>query len=243
MGLHAVKILGITITTSSKKDILEYMEKSLGKPLVIVTPNAEQIVLAHTDSTFKKLLNRADIAIPDGFPVARLLHIPRIPGVELMEDLIAIAVKRRIGVALIGGYGNVAVNAFECLSRRWPGLRGWGLALPAIQLDKLDQLDELVKFVSNKIQTTGVGMVFVGLGAPKQEYFIDRLARRTPAIYMSVGGSFDIISGRTPRAPGFLRTLGLEWLWRLVREPWRISRQLALIKFVWLVLRERYITI
>jgi len=242
MSLRSVKILGISITISAKKEILKYIDKSLGKSLTIVTPNPEQIVYAQRDSQFAKILNKADIAIPDGIGVAWVLGIERIAGVEFMEDLVGIAAKQGIPVALIGGRGDLAVKTFECLSRRTPGLKGWGEELGEIgNLGNLGNLGDL-KNIVQKIQKTGVRIVFVGLGAPKQEYFIARLARQSPAIYMSVGGSFDIITGRTPRAPQLLRTFGLEWLWRLFREPWRMKRQLALLQFMWLVTRERFIT-
>lgn len=269
MSLHAVKILGINITISSKKEILEYLQKfllknsksniqyskSAGKPLVIVTPNPEQIVYARGDSHFRQIMNQADVALPDGIGIvwaSRILSSSRltinglrltkaIPGVELMEDLVAMAAKQGVPTALIGGRGDLAVEAFECLQAKYPGLKGWGHPVPEIQLDQLGKLDEFVQFVSKKIRETGVRIVFVALGAPKQEYFIERLARLSPVIYMSVGGSFDMITSRTPRAPQIIRTIGLEWFWRLLREPWRLGRQLALVKFVWLVLQERYI--
>jgi len=121
-----------------------------------------------------------------------------------------------------------------------------------------------------KIQKTNTRLVFVGLGAPKQEYFIEKLTMslrdrsdreaisqndmRSPrsvasgdlprddkgrgVVLMSVGGAFDMIAGRIPRAPYVVRSMGLEWLWRLVREPWRWRRQRALLKFIWLVIYD-----
>lgn len=90
-------------------------------------------------------------------------------------------------------------------------------------------------------------IIFVGLGAPKQEYFIEELSKQLtgmnyqlPVVCMSVGGSFDEITGRIPRAPEWVRRIGLKWLWRLMVEPWRIGRQWALLQFVAQVLKERY---
>lgn len=221
MGLNTGKILGISITKSSKKEILEYIEKYLAsqrkKPLVIVTPNAEQLVMAQENPRFAKILNQADIAIPDGFPVARLLSIERIAGVEFMENLAALAAKRHVPIRLIGGRGGVAVEAFECLRKKYPGLE-----------------------TSKNAQ-----IIFVGLGAPKQEYFIEEFSKHSelstkhPLILMAVGGSFDILSGRIPRAPVFMRLIGFEWAWRLFLEPWRLKRQLALLKFLWLVYNRK----
>ena len=110
MSLNAVKMLGISVTISPKDTILEYLEKGLEKPsvkqkksLVIVTPNPEQIVRAQKDKRFAEILNRADVSIPDGIGLALVMRLQRIPGVELMEDLVAMAAKRGYPVALIGG--------------------------------------------------------------------------------------------------------------------------------------------
>lgn len=220
MSLNTGKILGISITTNSKKEILEYIQKYLSfpqeKPLIIVTPNAEQLVYAQRDKHFASILNRADVAIPDGFPVARILVVERIPGVEFMEDLVQLAAKRHVPIRLIGGRGGVAVRAFECLREKYPGLE----------------------------TSQHAGIIFVGLGAPKQEYFIEELRTQNselkhPLVLMAVGGSFDILSGRIPRAPLFIRSIGFEWAWRLFLEPWRLKRQLSLLKFLWLVYNRK----
>ncbi|MBI3577409.1 WecB/TagA/CpsF family glycosyltransferase [Candidatus Gottesmanbacteria bacterium] len=248
-GFNHISILGINVTTNSKKGILEYVEKYLENPskkaLIIVTPNPEQIVLAQTDSLFKKILNRADIAIPDGIGLAWAAGCKKIAGVDLMEDLVSVAAKRGLPIALIGGRGGVALKAFECLFQCTPGLTGWAGEPGDFTLGQLDKLDKFVNPVAEKIRQTGTRLVFVGLGAPNQEYFINFLASHVSRItyrcvFMSVGGAFDIIAGKTPRAPLALRALGLEWLWRLILEPWRWRRQLALIQFLWLVFKEKF---
>ncbi len=226
MSLNAVKILKISITNSSKKTILEEIQKYLDrrtknsqKSLKIYTPNAEQLVLASKNTPFADVLNQADIAIPDSIGVVwagRMLtkNGPKnvIPGVEFMEDLVALAANRHVPIGLIGGRGKIAIRTLECLRKKYPGLT----------------------------TSRHPRIMFVALGAPKQEYYIAAAAKKTPGIiFMAVGGSFDILSGRLPRAPLFLRKLGLEWFWRLMLEPRRLFRQLSLIEFVWLVVRKR----
>lgn len=248
MRLNAVKILGIFITNDAKEKILEEIKKYLshrpsqkGKPLIIVTPNPEQIVLAQKNSRFAEILNRADIAIPDGGRLvwaSKVLDqgaIPaRIPGVEFMEELITVASGQSLTVGLIGGRGGVAVEAFECLQKKHSGLRGWG--------DERIDLDTIAK----RIIKSNTRMVFVGLGAPKQEYFIESLSYHLsrvayhPIVLMSVGGSFDIIAGRIPRAPLVIRSMGFEYIWRLLRQPWRVGRQLALVRFLLLVFLRKF---
>lgn len=248
MRLNAVKMLGISITTSPQKEILEeihkYLEQSQKKsqkPLIIVTPNPEQLVLAQKNLHFFDVLNRADIAIPDGIGLIwaskflqQKVHLVRISGIDLMEDLVRVASERVYPVALIGGRGVSAVKALECLQKEYPNLKGWAQNPGEVNYTGKSNLDY------KKIQKTDVRLIFVGLGAPKQEFFIEELTKNLRGVVlMSVGGSFDLIAGKIPRAPKFLRNLGLEWLWRLVFEPWRIKRQLALLTFVWLVLKER----
>jgi len=227
MRLNAVNILKISVTTNSKNEILEEIRKYLDssaktqqKSLKIYTPNAEQLVLASKNPQFAAILNRADIAIPDSIGVVWASHMltkngpkTQIPGVEFMEDLVQLVSDRHVPVRLIGGEGKVAIEAFECLRKKYPGLQ----------------------------TSDHPAIVFVALGAPKQEQFIDDATSKTKGvIYMAVGGSFDIISGRLRRAPLLMRNLKLEWFWRLILEPCRLFRQLALIEFVWLVWKEKF---
>jgi N-acetylglucosaminyldiphosphoundecaprenol N-acetyl-beta-D-mannosaminyltransferase len=91
-----------------------------------------------------------------------------------------------------------------------------------------------------KIQNTVVDILFVAFGAPKQEFWINENLEKIPVkVAIGVGGAFDYISGKIPRAPGFIRNIGLEWLFRLVVQPWRIKRQLSLLEFAWLVAKEK----
>lgn len=259
MRQKAVKILGISISQSSKKEILEEMQKYLSKTpnkrlksRLIFTPNTEQLVFAQKDPDFAELLNRADIALPDTIGVVLASKIlakngieKPIPGVEFMEDLVRLASDHRAVIGLIGGRSNLAVDTLDCLRQKYPELQdSWAEDGPEVTVENgaLQLADDKFYFakLGRRIIREETRVIFVALGPPKQEYFIERLARLVPGvIFMSVGGSFDIISGRLRRAPQFMRNIGLEWLWRLILEPWRLRRQLALVEFMWLVLREK----
>lgn len=260
MSLDTVKVLEINITRSPKKEILEFLQKYLEsggkkteKTLTIVTPNPEQIVYAAADNHFVDLLNRADVAVPDGIGVvwaSRVLSTQPvtkvIPGIEFMEDLVDMSSKRGYPVALIGGRYKIAIKAFECLRQKYPHLSGLAMDAPELHIGPSGlagdfdsaYFDQLAK----KLVKNGVRLAFVGLGSPKQEYFIEAVSRKlkAPIIFMSVGGSFDEIAGRLVRPPQWVNSLGLKWLWRLILEPWRIKRQLALVTFVYRVLKKRY---
>jgi N-acetylglucosaminyldiphosphoundecaprenol N-acetyl-beta-D-mannosaminyltransferase len=278
MSLDAVKLLGITFTKNPKKEILEFLEKSLikstkkggkssqnpQKTLTIVTPNPEQIMYARSHPQFLELLNRADVALPDGNGVVwaqRILgqkgsdkssydRLSVIPGVDFMEDLISWCSKEAVPIALIGSYKGLAVKALDRLSETHAGVRGWAVDGPEIVVrgDRVEMPSTEGYFMplAKKIIQTHVQIIFVGLGAPKQEYFMEKLSQLLadihhplPIALMSVGGSFDEIAGKVPRAPTWVSNIGMKWLWRLIMEPWRITRQLALIQFIKMVLLEK----
>jgi N-acetylglucosaminyldiphosphoundecaprenol N-acetyl-beta-D-mannosaminyltransferase len=203
--------------------------------------------------------------------------IERIPGIELMEDLVAIAAKQHVPIGLIGGRGGVAVKALECLKAQYSRLEGWAEEGPQLgfqgqvlsimenplntgysNLTPTEGLDRYIEEIKRKIQDTKARIVFVGLGAPKQEFFIESikasmlqsiksdkslkpgaLTPDAPLVFMAVGGSFDEISGAVARAPAAVNNLGLKWAWRLIQEPWRWKRQLALVGFMELVVKEK----
>ena len=281
MSLNAGNVLKINITLDSKDKILEYVRKYLNndveindlrakkhkKPLIIVTPNSEQLVSAQQDTHFAKILNWADIAIPDGIGVVFAMRyfgkkmnfsassssIHRIAGVDFMKDLVALASEERVTIGLMGGQRGLAVKTYECLHSEHSKLKGWGEDGPDITIERNDlkfvNFDEkgqveYFKSLAKRIGDTHTQLIFVGLGAPKQEYFIERLASHLvtlnfPIVLMSVGGSFDLISGNVKRAPHLFRLIGFEWAWRLVQEPWRWKRQLSLPRFVWLLLKSK----
>lgn len=312
MSPKTIKILKISITNETKKDILEYVQKYLNKnseprngnleletkPLIIVTPNPEQIVYAQQDKHFASILNWADLALPDGIGIviaARFLQpttgnrqlatqLRRIPGVEFMEDLVTLAAEKGYNIGLIGGRANLAVKTLECLQTKYSRINGWALDGPEAEVGgsvfrimyygenqktkilntspsilAADDQNAYFGQLARRIKEDDTRIVFVGLGAPKQEYFIEAISHQlsavsqkspaishqssdsleAPLVLMAVGGSFDILGGGIRRAPSAIRRLGLEWLWRLFRQPWRLQRQLSLAKFVWLVLREK----
>ncbi len=239
-------VLDVSVTTASRKQILlvcasvfARQSRTAGSfPLTIVTPNAEQIVLARDNQRFLDILNEADIALPDGKPLEWILekHTPavkRISGIDFVSDLCRLAADRHGRVLLVGGSGGIAAQALANLRAQFPGLDGIAEDGPDIEASSIP--DTLVDSLVHIIRGRNVRIVFLGFGAPKQEYLMDALVKRLKGervILMVVGGSFDVIAGRVKRAPEAVQSLGLEWLWRLIGEPWRWRRQLALFRFV-----------
>ena len=236
------EVLGVGIDDVSMEEALSTVKTWLttakgNKKYVIVTPNPEFLVTAQVDTEFKKTLNRADMAIPDGVGLKLSGKIKNTTsGIDLMERLCKSCSDLGLCVGLIGGKNLVAKKTKECLIQRYPGLR-------VVYADQGVELVSGSYYTPNLIKSINkCDILFVAFGMVKQEKWImaniDQLAVK---VAMGVGGAFDYLSGEVPRAPKFLRSLGLEWLFRLIIQPWRIKRQLNLVKYIFLVLQERFI--
>ncbi len=203
----------------------------------IVTLNAEILYKAQSDPRLLDIINRAALVTPDGSGVvmaARELcgrEIDRVTGIDLLQELCRRAPSLGWSVYLLGAAPGVAEAAAHNLTEQYGvNVCGWH--------DGYFKPEEL-PWILGEINEKKPDILFVGLGAPKQEFWIDenRDRLRVPLV-LGVGGCFDVISGNLKRAPLAFQRLGLEWLWRLLREPWRIKRMTALPKFVLLVKRE-----
>ncbi|MFZ5366551.1 MAG: WecB/TagA/CpsF family glycosyltransferase [Patescibacteria group bacterium] len=247
-------ILGVKIDNLKEKEVIYAVRKKIAKKekFWIATPNPEMIVLAQKDLQFKRILNSADLAIPDGIGLVWAGRIlgreirERVSGVDLMEKLCQVGSQNGWSVYLIGGKPEVAKTALEVLKKRYPGLKGWAETGPELEVGsgkwEVGRKKGGVgsgKWIE-KINQKEPTILFVGFGMGKQERWVAKYFDiLNIGGAMVVGGAFDFISGRALRAPILIQDLGLEWLWRLIQEPWRIKRQLALGRFVFLVLKER----
>ncbi len=206
----------------------------------ICTVNPEFVMHALRDPAFFRTLERADLNVPDGVGLlwaGRILKQPlreRVPGVELMEALAARAAERGWRVFLLGAAEGVADRAAAVLQRRCPGLAVVGTFAGSPRPEDAPEILE-------RLRRARPDLLFVAYGAPQQDLWIARYqpALRIP-VAMGVGGAFDFIAGVVPRAPRWMREIGLEWLYRLIRQPWRWRRMRALPRFVLAVLAARY---
>ncbi|HZJ18178.1 MAG TPA: WecB/TagA/CpsF family glycosyltransferase [Patescibacteria group bacterium] len=240
------KLLGVDITIGEKKEILEYIIRGLEKldeKYYVVTPNPEILVIADRDPYYKKVLNNAKVALPDGIGViiaSKLLGFglkDRVTGVDLMKSLCMLVSEKPITIGLLGAGPGVAELAAECLTKKYPGLK---VVLAKEEWDKYNVKLRLNKTNKNERR---IDILFVAFGSPKQEIWIYENLNKLPiGVAIGVGGAFDFISGKVRRAPLFLQKIGLEWLFRLITQPWRIKRQFSLIKFIALVIFERFKT-
>ncbi len=207
----------------------------------VMTPNPEQIVLASKEPRFGEALEQADYLLPDGAGLVWASGVKeRLTGADSVREILLMAAAKNKKVMLIGG------NYKERAGRLNVDLGG---VQTEIYYTKGYQNANNPSENEEKALRVFVGkskpdIVLVAFGAPKQEYFVIEkkawLEENGVKMIMCVGGAFDFLLGRVRRAPSSWQKLGLEWLWRLGREPWRWYRQLALPKFVWLVMRGRF---
>lgn len=254
-------ILGVGVTNETQDSILEHVVNSLQKSAekyFIVTPNPEILVYAAHHPRFKTILNQAKLALNDGVGLSmagKFLGKPfkqRVTGVDLMVALCRAVNEKPITVGFLGGGPGVAEKAAECLTAQFLGIKVSFAVSELADLDpKAEKVFSMKYLVSSKRKSTGAqntkyeipdtDLLFVAFGFPKQEEWIAENLDKLPVkVAIGVGGAFDYISGTVSRAPVWVQKLGFEWLYRLVVEPWRWKRQLALIEFVFLVIKERF---
>ena len=251
--ISSTKILGTKVSTEKKVDVLKKIIRRLKdgrEKFYIVTPNPEIIMYGLRKKSYQDVLNRAQVSLPDGIGVLNASKLlkkgisERITGVDLMADIVRECAKEGLTTGFFGGVSGVAEKTAECLQKSYPNLKvgfvgsEWGDE-GFEKAKKYQAASSINQRLKTKDQRP-IDILFVALGFPKQEEWIAANLDKIPVTAaMGVGGSFDYISGNVRRAPQLLRSIGLEWLFRLMNEPWRIKRQLILPKFVYLVLKEK----
>lgn len=237
-----VDILGVRVSDVTYDEAVAIIKERIAarQPTPVVTPNTEFVVAAQSDRAFRAVINEAALSIPDGIGLilaSRLLGQPlreHVRGTDLVERLAALAAAEGLRLFLLGAAEGVAEQAAARLVERHPGLRivGTHAGVPDPAYDGTARA---------AVAASGrVDILLVAYGAPSQEKWIARnLPQLDVPVAIGVGGVFDFISGRAKRAPVWVRRVELEWLYRLIRQPWRWQRQLALPRFALLVLAER----
>ena len=237
----SISILGIPVHDVTTEETLILIDQFVhdGVPHQICTVNPEFIMTAQNDVEFKQILRQSALNLPDGIGViwaAQRLGHPlreRVAGSDLVVLIADRAQSTGWRIFLLGAAEGVAEQAAIILREHYPQANIAGAYAGSPQ-------PEEEAGIAARIRSSKADVLLVAYGAPKQDKWIDRNLLRTGAVVaIGIGGSLDFIAGRQKRAPRWLQRLGLEWLYRLIREPWRWRRQLALPQFVWRVLRSR----
>ena len=239
--LRKTKILNVNITNETEDSILEYLFERIKKgreKTFIITPNPEILMYANSHLDYRDKLNSADIALPDGIGLFFASGVlggslkERITGVDFLEKLCQEAREKPLSMGFLGGKDGVAKKAIDCLLKKYP----W-LDIVFIGEEWPKEGPKTKDLGSNN----SIDVLFVAFGFPKQEEWIyENLPKIPVKAAVGVGGAFDYLSGNVHRAPSIVRFLGFEWLFRLIVQPWRWKRQLALLEFISLVFKQRF---
>lgn len=238
--MNTVEIQNIRFTNCTMGGFLHVLEKRLtnGQKTFVVTANPEIVMYANKDREYFETLSKADYIVPDGIGVviaSKILKKPlqeRVAGFDLMGNLLRLAEKRKLKVYLLGAKEKTIENAVKNIKLVHPQLQLVGYHHGYFDID-----DETI---AESIARLEPDIVFVALGFPKQELWIERyLHRFHKGLFMGVGGSFDVWAGEAKRAPRIWINFHLEWLYRLLQEPSRIKRMIVLPQFIFRVISQR----
>ncbi len=240
-ALSSIELLGVPVHPLSLAEAVTYLGEMTaeGRSTTVISLNGFLLMRARREVAVREAVRAAGLVIPDGIGVllaARILGLPvlrRVAGADLTEALCGAAVVRGHSVFLLGASAGIAEAAAVRLQEQFPGLRIAGTAhgyfRPAEEPALLAQ-----------IRRAAPDILLVAFGAPRQELWLHRHAASLGVpVMMGVGGTLDVLAGRTRRAPRWLQAAGLEWLYRMMREPWRWSVVKTIPPLFLVALRER----
>lgn len=239
-------ILGFDVDLFSFEDAIQFVHQNLkeNKGMQIVTINPEMIAIGRKNDDFGRIINDADLVIPDGVGIKLALKIKgtsqqNIPGIEFSKKLIALCELEGYTIGLLGAKEEVVQKAAKNLRDEHPSLN-----ITYVRNGYFSEADENI--IKEELKAISPKIIFVALGAPKQELLISKIKAEMPeTIFIGVGGSFDVWSGMVKRAPEVYQKLGLEWLYRTMKEPARFKRifpalPLFLIQVIIEALKEKF---
>ena len=243
MNRVQVNILGIRVDAITMAEALNQVETFIceRQPRLVATANAEMVMLAQEDQLLSGILNSADLVLADGAGVvwaAKRLGagVPeRVAGFDLTQELLARAAISGYRIFWLGAAPGIAETAAQNASRRYPGLITVGIH------DGYFASED--RTIIQMVWETRPDILLCALGVPKQEKWLrEHLAQLQVPVSIGIGGTFDVMAGKVKRAPVWMQRAGLEWSYRLIRQPSRLIRMLALPKFALRVLLASWTT-
>lgn len=232
--MDRVKIFGINIENTTLDDVMILLEEKLDSYglFTIATPNTEIAMRAKDQPKFADLVNGFDLVVPDGIGLiyaSKIRKLPlkeRVTGFDISMELLSIGMDKPFNLYLLGGKQGISEKAANNVEKEFPGVTVVGNRNGYFTLEDEEE-------IVSSINQTNPDVIFIGLGFPKQEEFIERNKGLLKGkIIIGNGGVIDILAGESKRAPDIFINLNLEWLYRLIKEPSRIARQMALPRFI-----------
>jgi len=240
-----VNILGVGVSALNMETALRQTELLLdqGRQGYICVTGVHGIMEAQSDRAFRETLNRSFLTTPDGMPTVWLgrihgfKHMSRVYGPDYMLGLCERSVTKGYRHFLYGGKPGVAEELGAELARRFPGLQIVGTYTPPFRPLNSDEENDL----RTQLEVSQADVLWCGLSTPKQERFMAAYSQRMPVkLMVGVGAAFDLLSGNLSEAPDWMKKAGLQWLYRLIKEPRRLWRRYLVNnpKFIWFTLLQ-----
>lgn len=237
-------VIGLPVTAlpfDEQIDLILKWAKRLTSKVVCIA-NVHMLVEAYQDPAFAPVLQNADLVTPDGMPLVWMLRLmgasnqDRVAGLDVLAELCKRASTENISIFFLGSQKAILDKMRLKLEQDFPDLQIAGMEpLPFRPLSEHED-----QAVIRKLNESGCGIVFVSLGCPKQEFWMSKHKDRVQAVMIGLGGAFPVYAGIHRRAPQIVRSLGFEWLYRLMQEPYRLwgrySKTIPI--FVWLALKQ-----
>ena len=208
----------------------------------VITLNAEILYQAQENQRLLRLINKADLVTPDGSGIvwgADYLGMTlkeRVSGIDLLWEICRVAPEKGWRIYLLGAAPGVAEQAAANLKIKYEGISIAGVRNGYFDMSSQEEVQSIVE----EVRQAQADILFIAMGAPRQEYFIEDYGKEFGVkVAIGVGGSFDVVAGNVKRAPVFMQKMGIEWLWRLLCQPSRWKRMMNLPRFVRLVKKTK----
>jgi len=232
-------VLGVEVTPTTYEEATRAIVEAAkcGSAAVVSCHAVHAVVTASCDRSLRKKVNTFDMITPDGQPVRWALNLlhraklsDRVYGPDLTLSLCQKAADEGVSIYLYGGSPEVVEKMRDNLTERYPDLRIAGYESPPFRALTPEEDDQMVQ----RINASGAGIVFIGLGCPKQDLFAYEHRDRIHAVQVCVGAAFDFHAGAVPQSPAWMQRRGLEWLFRLIQEPRRLWRRYLVTNTIFL---------
>lgn len=231
MTLASRYVLGMRVDATSYEDASRRVARWArdGRSAYVCVANVHMIMETFDSSAFQRVVNGADLVTPDGRPLVWALRslgvrdANQVRGADLTARVVELAAREGIPIGLYGGTPDLLETFARILERRYPGVRVVCRIAPPFR-PLTPEEDEAV---TGEILSSGARILFVGIGCPKQERWMEAHKERIPAVMLGVGAAFDFHTGRVRQAPGWMQVAGLEWLFRLLMDPRRLWKRYA----------------
>lgn len=240
MANEKVTILGIPFINITLEKMIARLDEHItqNNKAFVVTANPEIVLAANEDESYKQAISKANYVTADGIGIvkaANLLGTPlpgRVTGFDMFMSLLALANEKKYSIYLLGAKDEVLQRALAEIEKQFPDVRVAG--------SHHGFFDWKDSKIDDEIRETKPDMVFVALGLPRQEKWIsEKIDSFEKGVFMGIGGSFDVLAGEVKRAPMIWQKLNVEWLYRLLKQPSRIGRMMALPRFAVKILKEK----